>query len=153
MSHYFALWVTPIRGDFLFVHMWSVMNDSFYLLLTGGWEEVCDFLWDFSKPVHSLVGQNHPLLPHFWLSVLHKCSRIPWALMHWPLRLHIISTQWSLSPESAAQPPLGARTHTHTAGLLAYSETQITLFYYLPARIIYGVITELHNEPGWLFKF
>ena len=49
------------------------------------------------------AGRTHPPLPRHWLSVLRKRSRRPprRALMHWPLRLHITSRRWSLSPESS----------------------------------------------------
>lgn len=115
-----------------------------YLLLTGGHMISSGTLLGGSV----LTSWTHPPLPHHWLSVLHKCSHIPWATL-WYIDLSgctehsVITVTWENCTAGS----------THTTGPHAYAETQITLFYYLPVKIIYGVITELHNEPGWLFKF
>lgn len=133
------LWVTPIRGDFLFVQTWNVMNEQLYSLLAGG------------SVISSgtLSGPTRCFLTYDWVCCtnVHVCTP-SCALMHWPLKQHIMRIQWSPPPERAAQPGC-----THTAAPHAYAETQITLFYYLSVKGIYGVIKELHNESGWLFKF
>lgn len=96
------------QGRFFFFFYAYAKHDEWMVLFVA-YRRVYDFLWDFSEGL-SPAGLD----PSFASSVLIECVAemstysLSYALMHWPLRLHIMSTQWSLSPERAAQP--GART-------------------------------------------
>lgn len=136
--------VQPRVGDFLTAHICgNLMNEYFYLSLTGRRMISSGTVLSWAQP--RLAG-THPPPPRRWLSALRKCSRrTAWAA-RWCIDLsglRIMSIQWSLSPERAAQP--GTRT---AAGPHARSETQITLFYCLDSE---DNIWSNHGAAYWVW--
>lgn len=139
------LWVTQITGDFLFVHMRNMMNEQFYLLLT------VECLISFGTFLRSTAPPVGPIL---WFLTVDWVCCLNVGVYPVPCT-DALDSQAAYNEHSVITVTWQSCTawSTHTSRPHAYAETQITLFYYLPVRIIYGVITELHNESGWLFKF
>lgn len=122
------------------------MNEEFYLLPAGGFMISSGmFLWA------QLCCSNRP--PRRFLTVDEvRCLNVH---VHPEPRGDALTSQAAYNEHSVITVTCESRSagSTHAARPHASAGTQITLFYYLPVRIIYGVITELHNESGCLFKF
>lgn len=136
---------TQIRGDLLIFCAYAKHDE--WLVVFVAYRQVYDFLWDFTGGSAPLVGLIRCFLNIDWVCCVN-------VHVYPQLSIDELTSQAAYNKHSVITVTWeSCAASTYTAGPHASAETQITLFYYLPVRIIYGVITELHNESGWLFKF